>query len=410
VKRALQVELRRGVGICTALPLAVALALIVLAHPRDWAGDWYGWGCYLRTSLIVLGPLVVAAAAWQGGRERRRDLTELLRSASRPALQRAGLSLASPAAWALAAFLTVGLAMAAVTAQHTSYGRPPLVLALSAAAAVLMLASVGFLAGRLSPWRVTAPLLALVTYVVTGAASYSGAGWRYLSPGVELFSGDVPAPWWPALSAAGFLAVAAGAVLLLADDERRWLAVPALGLAVLAAAPIVRTGQHAFSPDAVAEQLVCADGEPPVCLTRRHADQLPEVAAAVQTVLAGLGTSGPVLEQRFGEGLRDPRGVLNPLYLGADLSGHADLDVVRGDAAQRAVPWSCAGESYPPDDRLGAATYELTGWVRDRPPPPYDGVLAGRTAAQVLDLVKQFAAVASRCDLPAARALLAFRP
>lgn len=409
MKRPLSIELRRGVGVWAALPLAVALALTVLAHPRDWGGDWYGWAYYLRTSLIVFGPLVVAAAVWQGGRERRRGLTELLSSASRSPLHRASASLASPALWALAAFAVVALAMAAVTTWHTSYGRPPLLLALSAAFAVLMFASLGFVAGRLSPSRVTAPLLAVATYVGLGVASYAGSGWAYLSPGVELFSGFVPAAWWAPLSILVFLGVGAAALLLLAAT-RRCLAVPVLGVAILAAVPIGCTGQDAFTPDAAGERLVCADGDPQVCLTRRHADQLPEVAATVQAVLAGLDAPSPVVEQRFGEGLRDPNGVLNTLYLGADLSGDADLSVVRGDAAQRAVPWSCAGESYPPDDDLSWATFELTEWVRDRPPPPYRGALEGRTWAQVLDLVKQFADAAAACDLPAARALLAAPP
>ena len=267
----------------------------------------------------------------------------------------------------------------------------------------------GFVAGRLSTWRVTAPLLAVVTYVVLGVGTYSDSDPAYLSPARELFSSFVPPAWWAPLSAAVFLAVGLAAVLLLAAT-RRWLAVPVLALAVLAALPIARTGRDAFTVDAAGQQLVCADGDPQVCLTRRHADQLPEVAPAVQGVLAGVGLPVPINEQRFGEGLRDPNGVLNTLYLGADLSGDADLSVIRQDAAQRAVPWDCDGERYPPVDDLSIATFELTDWVRDRPAPPYRGVLEGRTSAQALGLVRQFAAAASACDLPAARALLAALP
>ncbi|HEU0103256.1 MAG TPA: hypothetical protein VFR07_13140 [Mycobacteriales bacterium] len=409
MRRALGIELRRGVGIWTALPLTVALALTVLAHPREWAGDWYGWAYYLRTSLIAFGPLVVAAAAWQGGRESRRGLTELLSSASRPALSRAWVSFASPAAWALAALVTVASAMAAVTASHTSYGRPPVLLALSAAAAVLMLASVGFVVGRLAPWRATAPLLAVAVYVGMAVLTYAQSGRQYLSPGLDLFSGYVPAPWWAPLSAAMFLALGVAALLLLADG-RRWWAAPALGLAILAAVPIASTGQDAFTADEAGEQLVCARGDPEVCLTRRHADQLPRVAAVVQAVLAGLDTPGPVVEQRVGPGLPDQTGTLNTLYLGADLSGSADLEVVRQDAAQRAVAWNCDGFPSPSDDSLSIATYELADWARERPRPPYGGALQGRTPQQALSLIKQFATAASHCDLAAARALLATPP
>ena len=100
----LRTELKRGVGLWASVPLVVAGVAVVLAHPRDWAGDWYGWAFYLRTMLIVFGPLVVAVAAWQGGRERRRGLNELLESTSRAPLHRMSASLASPAAWSLVAF------------------------------------------------------------------------------------------------------------------------------------------------------------------------------------------------------------------------------------------------------------------------------------------------------------------
>ena len=169
MRRPLSTELRRGVGIWAALPLAVAMVAVALAHPRDWASDWYGWAYYLRTALIVFGPLVVAAAAWQGGRERRRGMVELLGSASRSPLQQASASVASPAVWSLVAFTAAAGAMAAVTASYAAYGRPPVLLALSAAAAVVMFAALGFVAGRLVPWRVTAPLLAVAAYTATSS-------------------------------------------------------------------------------------------------------------------------------------------------------------------------------------------------------------------------------------------------
>ncbi len=409
MSRPLSIELRRGVGVWAMVPLVLAGSAVALTHPRDWAGDWYGWAYYLRTVLIVIGPLVVAAAAWQGGRERRRDLDELLDSTCRSPLRRAVTSFASPAAWSSTAFVVVAAAMAAVTASYATYSGPPILLALSAAIAIAMFAALGFVAGRLLRWRLTAPLLAVATYLGLAATVYSSAAVAYLSPGAQLFFADTPAAWWAPATVAVYLAVAVAALLLL-GPRSRWLSPVAVAVAVLAALPVLQAGEDAFTIDLAAEALVCADGSPRVCLTQRHAGQLPEVARAVQEVLAGLGLPGPVNEQRFGEDNRDEPGALNSLYLAADLRGRPDLDLVREDAANLAVPWRCGDQPRPSDDELAFATFQLTSWVRDRPAPPYDGVLAGRTGQQALALVKAVADPARRCDEAAVRALLETRP
>lgn len=406
-RRVVGIELRRGAGIWAAPPMIVALAFAVLAHPRDWAGDWSGWAYYLRTSLIVFGPLVLAAAAWQGGRERRRGLQELLATTPRPALHRTLASLASPAVWALAGFGLIVAGMAAVTASNTSYGRPLVDVACSAAAAVLLFAAVGYTLGRLWPWRVAAPVLALAAYIGMAVLSYRTGGLPYLSPGVELYGGFLPAPWWPAASAVTFLAAAAGVLLLLAA-RRRWIAAPVLGLAVLAAAPIAHAGQGAFTVDQAGQELVCQDGAPQVCLTRRHADQLPAVAEAIHAELAGLDVSGPILEQRIDPQADDEPVTLNSLYLGATISGGADLSVVRQDVAQAVVRWNCPDQGpYPRDDKLASATVAITQWIAHRPAPPDPASpLAGRTDTQMRSVTRAFAAAATTCDLAAARRAL----
>jgi len=274
-------------------------------------------------------------------------------------------------------------------------------------AAVMMFAALGFVAGRLLPWRGTAPLLAIATYVAVAATAYSNAPATYLSPGVQLFFSESPAGWWAPTTAAVFLSVAAAALLLL-GPRSRWLSPAALVLAVLVAQPVIRTGQDAFTVDTAAEALVCADGSPKVCLTQRHAGQLPQVAATVQQVLAGLEVAGPINEQRFGEEYLQEQGTLNTLYLGADLNGQADLEVVRGDAANLAVQLlRCGdGEISPPDSDAYSATFDLAAWVRDRPDPPYSGVLQGRSEQEVLTLIKAVAPAAARCDLKAIQGLL----
>lgn len=410
MRRALGIELRRGVGLVAALPLLVLGVALVLAHPRDWAGDWAGWSYYLRLDLVVYGPAVLAVAAWQGGRERRRGLVELVGSTPRSPLRRALLALASPLGWAVAAYLVLAAVMGVVVARNTSYGLPLFGVAASAVAAVMMFAALGYAVGRVSPWRITAPVLALAGYVFLIYLSDVNGSARYLSPSVQLFSGLLSPWWWPAASAVVFLLLGLG-VLVLITSERRWPAVPALGLAVLAGVPILSLGQDAFTPDAVGQRLVCSDGAPRVCLSRVHAGQLPQVSGAIEAALDGLGVRGPINEQQTGVRPAGGQQPLNSLYLGADLAGRSDVSIAVADAASTAVTWGCpAGEDRysafgrPDDAELSFATIDVRQWIVTRATGAAPtGVLAGRTDTEAAGVSRRFIAAAKSCDLPAAR-------
>lgn len=424
MKRALGIELRRGVGLVAALPLLVLGVSLVLAHPREWAGDWAGWSYYLRLDLLVYGPAVLAVGAWQGGRERRRGLVELVDSTPRTPLRRALLALVSPLGWAVGAYLVLAAAMAVVVARNTSYGLPLFGVVSSAVAAVMMFAALGYAVGRVSPWRITAPVLALVGYVFLGYLSYVNGSARYLSPSPQLFSGLLSPWWWPAASVAVFLLLGFG-VLVVTSSDRRWTGVPVLGLAVLASVPILSAGQDAFTPDVVGQQLICSDGAPRVCLTRVHAGQLPQVAGAIEAALKGLGVRGPINEQQTGvrptggqQQLNYPTGgqqQLNYLYVGADLAGRSDVTVAVADAAATAVTWRCAAgeEPYalfglPNDAELASATDSVRLWITNRSAGAEPGgVLSGLTDTEAVAVTRRFIAAAKSCDLPAARDALA---
>ncbi|MEU7172005.1 MULTISPECIES: hypothetical protein [Micromonospora] len=60
---------------------------MLAVHPDDWAGRWAGLANYLRVSMLILCALMIAAGAWQSGRERRRDIDELIASTPRPGWQ-----------------------------------------------------------------------------------------------------------------------------------------------------------------------------------------------------------------------------------------------------------------------------------------------------------------------------------
>ncbi|MGH8774108.1 MAG: hypothetical protein ACRDWI_02700 [Jiangellaceae bacterium] len=82
--RVLRTELLRGVAAVAAAAFAISGAAMLYNETEDWAGRWAPLAEYLRgVMLMVLVPMVVAAGAWQAGRERRRRVEELLGSTAR---------------------------------------------------------------------------------------------------------------------------------------------------------------------------------------------------------------------------------------------------------------------------------------------------------------------------------------
>lgn len=415
---ALRTELRPGVGVWAALPMVAILIAGMLAHQRDWVGDWVGSSYYLRNMLILLGPVAVAAAAWQGGRDGRRGVADLFASTPRPPLQRDLAALASPTACAVGAFVLVTAVAAAITATRASYGRPLVGMLISAVGAVVALATLGYVAGRLVRWRVLAPLLALVTYVAIAALAYRPDGLRYLSPDPEAssFPGQRPVWWWSPASTATFLLVAAG-VLLLFAARRRWLGVPLLALAVLAAVPIVRTGRGAFDvPDPGSQALVCRESATvELCLSQLHRRQLNAVAAGVAPVLDGLAVRVRLVESSSSKSNSDIK--LTSEYLGPTLTSGPDLTVMRADVSAGLLRWVCStpsmyGPIYHLPERVGTAVFPLQIWLGARTAgPPLALSLDNLTERQLIGITRDYRAAAAACDEPAAvRALAPLTP
>lgn len=289
MRRALWVELRRGTAPYAALAMFGAGVWVLAAHPDDWGGRWVGLADYLRVSLLVLCPLMVCAGAWQAGRERRRDIGELIAATPRPGWH----SL-------VAAWLAVTLAGVAGTA--VAFGGAAVLVARvatyaggdwwqRAAVGVLALAAAsagGVLVGRRVPLRVAAPIAGLATYLGLGILTYWNAAPARLSPAYDGRRMYSLVPEWVTEWQATWLV--ALTVLLLAVAVRRWrVALLAGGVAVAAAVPISTGPSWNRAPaDPAAVELVCTSGGPEVCLTRVNAFLLDEVAAVAQPILARL--------------------------------------------------------------------------------------------------------------------------
>ncbi|MFI7079620.1 hypothetical protein ACIBO1_20180 [Micromonospora sp. NPDC049903] len=290
MRRVLGVELRRGTAPAAALAMFGIGVWLLVIHPDDWGGRWAGLANYLRMSMLVLCALMVAAGAWQSGRERRRDMDELIASTPRPRWQPLAVAWLAVTLSGTAGLLAAFAGAAVLVARVATYAGGGWwwtlivgVLALAAAGAL------GVLVGRLVPLRVAAPIAALASYLGLAVVAYGdGTAWAWLSP---LYGGWAAHSLIPAritvLQAAWLVTVTA--LLLAAAARWRRAALLAGVLAITVAVPIVigRDTRH-LPADPAALELVCTSSGPQVCLSRINAFLFDDVTAAVQPVLERL--------------------------------------------------------------------------------------------------------------------------
>ncbi|WP_052411594.1 hypothetical protein [Streptomyces sp. NRRL S-118] len=283
----LRTELRRGIGPWSGAAVAVTVLVALYGKAPGWQGRWSDATDMLHTAAgLLAGPLAAAAGCWQGGRERRRSTGELLASAPRGRLARTLVAAAPAALWPAAGLLLAVAVCLGATWPYAGGGRPFVSVTAADAVAVAALGTLGFVAGRLVPWRLTPPLVAAATYVGLGLPSYTASPARWLSPAADRSTAWQEPLWWfaPAMTVwTGGLALAA---LLAYGARRRALALVPLAAACAVAVPVVRLDGSAgpWRPDPDAARLVCDDGTPRVCLSAVDRALLPEASRA----LAGL--------------------------------------------------------------------------------------------------------------------------
>ncbi len=252
----LRLEARRNVGLW-AWPLFVGLALL-LAYGSGLAWKitfWVQASVLVRDGLLVIGPALGGAAAWMGGRERRRKIDDLLATTPRPAWARWGVTWAATALWGLLAYVVAGAYVLTLAVQHTSWGEPIAWPMLVGLVAVPAYGAVGYVLGSLLPSRFTAPLIAIALLVLPIATKPSALdALHYLSPVATLdasvWYGVRPDIGWPqAIFLLGLTCLALGGLALRSERGRAaWSALLSGG--VLAGAAVVML-LNAAPPSAV---------------------------------------------------------------------------------------------------------------------------------------------------------------
>ena len=395
---------------------------MLAVHVDHWAGRWTGLANYFRTSMLILCALMVAAGAWQAGRERRRDLDELIGSTPRPGWHPLLVAWLAVALAGSVGVLVAFAGAAVLVAPVATYGGGGWwwtllvgVVALGAATAC------GTLVGRLSPLRVAAPVAGLATYLGLGILLYwdtTAAAWLSpVHPGWGMHR--VVSDRVTAGQAAWLLALTA---LLLAAAARRWrVAALAGAVAIAVAVPIVTgPGPHRLLADPGAVELVCTDTGPQVCVSRINAFLLDDVAPVVQPILARLDGI-PGAPRRAVDHAAAPARTPDPPDHGTVWLSLEQQSTVRGGLASpdwlradfRAVTWpQCPIE---PGREVNQQVHLVSGlaaaWMLDewRPtdpplaPAPVDPALESLRALPLAEQRAWFAAyldAAARCDVP----------
>ncbi|MFJ5267582.1 hypothetical protein [Streptomyces sp. NPDC088358] len=270
----------------------LALAWALAATAAQWQGSWGGTTDRLSTAARVIAiPFALAAGAWQGGREHRRRMTELLASTPRAPLAQL-LTAALPLACALAgAYLVAAAGALLACAPYASAGGPVPTVFAGAALSIVACTLLGHVAGRMMPWRLTAPAFAICGYVLAATGgSRSSSGLTDLAPSSLRLLGDgyLPLWWYPLLSALWVVGLAAAAVLAHAA-RRRVTALLPLAAASAAAVLLVHTGDGMVRDNPLAHRQVCDESTTPhVCVNATHPGLLPEATRVLSGVTARL--------------------------------------------------------------------------------------------------------------------------
>ncbi|GIF23904.1 hypothetical protein BJ973_004517 [Actinoplanes tereljensis] len=304
MSRVLGIELRRSAALGTALILLVIGAVaLYFAEGIGFATGWMQLAMSQRLYLVLLWPLALAAGAWQATRERRSGVAELFATTPRPRALRTAPTLGAMAIAVVGGYLAMGLAGGAYIIGTARYF-PPAALVVTLVGALALIAAVwlGQAIGRLLPSLVTAPALGIgglaLLLLIPGATRPHGWLALVFSPIYEM---NMPAayadvPGRASLSQALWLAaLAITAVLLVVSGGWRLrvaAVLPVLLGATLAIAVMPRDDRYVTDAvDPVAQELVCADGEPRVCVSRVHSGQLGDVTPPAReglTILAKL--------------------------------------------------------------------------------------------------------------------------
>ncbi|MET7372528.1 hypothetical protein [Micromonospora arida] len=404
--RILRIELRRSAALGVGLLSLVTGTVLLLTSTQIFVGRWMQLAISSRSMLVVSLPFALAGGAWLGQRDTRYRVNELFASTVRPRWHRviptaSALAVAVATAYILVFLIASGWVLPTAGYFPTS----AIVVALVGVPALVAAGWLGMAAGRAVPRVVTAPILAVVGFVLVGfvpdfvAMADTDATLTRLRPEpsavllVPTFNGlddfQTIATRVSLLQTLWLVSLAATGLLLLGAVRRHAIAfavLPAVlaGAVAVAFLPVGAT-RGAAVVDPVAIELVCDNEGPQVCVRRAHAALLPDVVGPARQALGLMAAKLPnapvraVQSQQLtywgGVGLStaptrhaDDTVVFDTPTI--DRVGRADLsgDYFLPSLLEAAWQQEC-GDQSERDEELVARTV-ATAWLSGQPPTP----------------------------------------
>jgi len=168
--RLLRIELRRNTMIWMLPLLAVAFWFDCYHWVSADTPVWYPRAAELLDhELRDFSAFTAGVAAWVATRDSRRRTLDMVTSTPRPGWARLGATWVATTGWVLAAYLACVAVVYGVTAAKVTWGGPPWWPAAVCAVALVAVSAVGFAAGLFCPSRFTAPLVAILTLLLSSA-------------------------------------------------------------------------------------------------------------------------------------------------------------------------------------------------------------------------------------------------
>jgi hypothetical protein len=440
----LRIELRRSMAPLAWLVLA-ATGIFVLFVADEPYGSWMQMATTQRDIMQLTWSLALAAGAWQGTRERRSRVEELIATTSRPRWQRV-LPVSIAMAVAVAAAYLITFAGAAAHLLHPdvyfSYGVIPMVAvgALGFVAAVWL----GLALGTLLPSPLTAPILAVAGFLVTTLLPVALFDQRRGRPGIMLLFPSLQGPRSPDLPDGGALvyqlstrahltqalwlaAIAVTGLLLFAGAgvAARIAALLPLVLGAALAIPAMPANiADAWVDDGRATELVCAAGVPRICVVRVEARLLDDLLEPARHALAVLAAKAPPAPTQVRAVLGEKSGdepvpadtlVVRLSLFEEDVAEYtaADLEARMLEGAGVRSCLAMSGRPGPQEEPTDAvlryigARAAVTLWVTDRQVGPSQGkaVPEDEYARQALDALRALPEPEQRARIEAFRTL-----
>ena len=206
--RTLWLEFKRN-AVPYLLPLLAALFYFNTVRTADgYPPVWTVRASVITNDMVFeFGAFAAGLAAWAGSREGRRRTGDLVATTPRAVWARQSIALAGTLGWMLLAFLAGVAVLYIQTALQATWGGPPLWPVFVGAAGVTVTTVIGFAAGVFFPGRFTAPLAAILVFVLSQVGFREALGLTSASGTYALHSAasDQPVPYTPdCTSTSGF--------------------------------------------------------------------------------------------------------------------------------------------------------------------------------------------------------------